>query len=264
MTFFFHCSAWRCRCSDYFTVKTLLLVLPRNETFFSQRQGVVTQTTSQWKPCCHYLAMESDFFSFIVRSWMFGLPHCEKSIVTTLWWNNFFDCLASSEWGNVDAEIEDPFIENPELKHSLIKAWSRSVYSPACYTYCQEFLPCQFLPFWSIHLHFDQNLSQVFHVLAAAITGSCVGLQNKIGHCSQSLHLIKVPVLGFLGISLGSKCCVSGLAFQNLILRERLVYSIKKEKLLNWELWFKKETCGLMTCLLNNLETDWNLFSALI
>ena len=31
-------------------------------------------------------------------------------------------------------------------------------------------------------IFFLQNLSQVFPVLAAANTGSCVGLQNKIGH----------------------------------------------------------------------------------
>ena len=30
------------------------------------------------------------------------------------------------------------------------------------------------------------------------------------------------------------------------------------------ELWFEKKTCGIMTCGLNNQETDRNLFSALI
>ena len=64
-----------------------------------------------------------------------------------------------------------------------LKAWSRSVYSHTCYAYCREFFPCLlFLPFQSIHLHFFQNLSQFFPVLALANTGSCVSLQNKIGH----------------------------------------------------------------------------------
>ena len=32
------------------------------------------------------------------------------------------------------------------------------VYSHTCYAYCQEFLPCLFLPFQSIHLHFSKTL----------------------------------------------------------------------------------------------------------
>ena len=44
----------------------------------------------------------------------------------------------------------------------------------------RDFFLCQFLPFRFIHLHFFQNLSRVFPVLAAANTGSCVGPQNKI------------------------------------------------------------------------------------
>ena len=37
--------------------------------------------------------------------------------------------------------------ENAELKRSPFKAWGKSVYSHSCYAYCQEFLPCLFLPF---------------------------------------------------------------------------------------------------------------------
>ena len=70
------------------------------------------------------------------------------------------------QWGAADAEIKVPSVENTELKRSPFKAWSRSVYSHTCYTYCQRFIPCIFLPFRSIHLHFFQNLSQFF---------SCVG-----------------------------------------------------------------------------------------
>ena len=86
------------------------------------------------------------------------------------------------QWGAADAEIKVPSGENTELKRSPFKVWSRSVYSHTCYAYCQEFLPRLFLPFQSIHLHFFQNLSQFFTVLAVANTGSCVGPQNKIGH----------------------------------------------------------------------------------
>ena len=87
------------------------------------------------------------------------------------------------QWGAADAEIKVPSVENTELKVSPVKAWSRSVYSHTCYTYCQGFLPCLFLPFRSIHvLHLFQNLSRHFPVLAVANIGSCVGPQNKIGH----------------------------------------------------------------------------------
>ena len=74
------------------------------------------------------------------------------------------------------------FVENTELKGTLFKAWSRSVYSHTSYAYCQGFLPCLFLPFWSIHLHFPKTSSDFFPVLAVANTSSCVGPQNKIGY----------------------------------------------------------------------------------
>ena len=91
-------------------------------------------------------------------------------------------CYTPLQWGAADAEIKVPSGENTERKRSPFKAWSRSVYSDTCYAYCQEFLPCLFLLFWSIHLHFFQNLSQFFLVLAVANTSSCVDQQNKRGH----------------------------------------------------------------------------------
>ena len=75
-----------------------------------------------------------------------------------------------SQWGAADAEIKVPSEENTELKGSPFKAWSRSVYSQACYAFCQGFLSHLFLPFQSIHLHFFQNLSRFFPVLALANT----------------------------------------------------------------------------------------------
>ena len=89
-------------------------------------------------------------------------------------------CQLSPQWRAADAEIKVPSGENTELKRSPFIAWSRSVYSHTCYAYCQGFLPCLFLPFQSIHLHFSQNLSRFFPVLALANTGSCVGPQNEI------------------------------------------------------------------------------------
>ena len=98
------------------------------------------------------------------------------------WGTRWLSYARPPQWGAADAEIKVPSGENTEFRRSPFKVWSRSVYSHTCYAYCQEFLPRLFLPFRSIHLHFFQNLSQFFPVLAVADTGSCVGPQNKIGH----------------------------------------------------------------------------------
>ena len=95
--------------------------------------------------------------------------------------NSLDTTILAPQWGAADAEIKVPSGENTELKRSPFIAWSRSVYSHTCYAYCQGFLPCLFLPFRSIHLHFFQNLSRFFPVLALANNGSCVGPQIKIG-----------------------------------------------------------------------------------
>ena len=63
----------------------------------------------------------------------------------------------------------NPFVENAELKCSL--------------------------PSRSIHLHFSKTSPEFFPVLAVANTGSCVGLQNKIGHPAfRYTQLMQVPV----------------------------------------------------------------------
>ena len=62
-------------------------------------------------------------------------------------------------------------------------------------------IPRYFLPFWSIHLHFFQNLSRVFPVLVVAKIGSCVGPQNKVDHLAHRYrNLMQVPVLSARGI----------------------------------------------------------------
>ena len=91
---------------------------------------------------------------------------CQRYILSTEYrWQSVIFCnddkTASSnllplQWGAADAEIKVPSGENTERKRSPFKARSRSVYSPACYAYCQGFLPHIFLPFWSIHLHFSR------------------------------------------------------------------------------------------------------------
>ena len=100
------------------------------------------------------------------------------------------------QWGAADAEIRVPSGENTELKRSPSKAWSRSVYSHTCYAYCQGFHPCLFVPYQSIHLHFFQNLSQFFPVLAVANTGSCVDLHG----INRSPCLMQVSMLSVHGM----------------------------------------------------------------
>ena len=84
--------------------------------------------------------------------------------------------------------LKTPSVENPELKDSPFKAWSRSGYSHACFTCCQGFLPLtNFYLLGPFILIFVQNLSRVFPVLAVANAGSCVDLQNKTG-CPARHH----------------------------------------------------------------------------
>ena len=80
----------------------------------------------------------------------------------TLQWIEFYNFTSVSGWfsvftlqqGAADAKIKvPPVVITKLLKGSSCKAWSRSMYSHTCYTYCQGFLPCYFLPFQSIHLH---------------------------------------------------------------------------------------------------------------
>ena len=109
-------------------------------------------------------------------------------------WDLKYSALASRsqiwtpQWGAADAEIKVPSDEITELKRSPFKAWSRSVYSHTCYAYCQGFLPCLWT-FWSIHLHFLQNLSWFFPVLAVANTGP----QNKIRHPVGAGSCVECP-----------------------------------------------------------------------
>ena len=87
------------------------------------------------------------------------------------------------QWGAADAEIKVASVETTALKGSPFRAKSRSVYGHTCYAYCQGFLPCLFLPFWSIHLHFFQASRDFFFLCWLWLThDSCVGPQNKIGH----------------------------------------------------------------------------------
>ena len=95
-------------------------------------------------------------------------PHCLSSFLPAV--------------GSCGRRIKVPSGEITELKRSPFKAWSRSVYSHTCYAYCQGVLLCLFLPFWSIHLHFFQNLSRFFPCWLWLTHGSCIGPQNKIGH----------------------------------------------------------------------------------
>ena len=108
---------------------------------------------------------------------------CQNNIwsMWKVWLNDVrITLLRLYQWGAADAEIKVPSDENTELKRSPFKAWSRSVYSHTCYTYCQEFLP-YFYPSSPFICIFSKTSSDFFPALAVANTGSCVGPQIKIG-----------------------------------------------------------------------------------
>ena len=104
------------------------------------------------------------------------------------------DPSIAPQWGAVDAEIKVSSGENVEFKHFPFKALNRSVHSHTCYAYCQGFLPCLFLSFRSTHLHFFQNFSQFLLCWLWLTHGSCVSLQNKIGHPARCRFPCWVPV----------------------------------------------------------------------
>ena len=54
-------------------------------------------------------------------------------------------------------KLKSHLVRTQELNRSPFKAWSRSAYGHTCYAYCQGFLPCLFLPFQSIQLHFSKT-----------------------------------------------------------------------------------------------------------
>ena len=106
---------------------------------------------------------------------------------------SFFTNLS---WFSINTSIRlsaVPSGENIELKRSRFKAWSWSVYSLTCYTYCQGFLPCLLLHLRSIHLQFFPKPLSIFAVLVVVNTGSCVGPENKIGHLTGGRFPCWVP-----------------------------------------------------------------------
>ena len=114
--------------------------------------------------------------------------------------NNIF-LQVPLQWGAADAEIKVPSDESTEFKRSPFKAWSRSVYSRTCYACCQGFLPCLFLPFQSIHLHFFPKPLPIFPVLAVAYTWFLCRPTEWI----RSICQRQVPVLSAHGIETGTK-----------------------------------------------------------
>ena len=119
--------------------------------------------------------------------------------------------------GTVEAEIKVLSVERSELKGSPFKAWSRSVYSHACHGYCHSSLLIFTLPVHSPT--YFPNLSRVFLVLAAASTGSCASLQNKIGHPARRYRqMMQVPVFECsrnINRPQNMFYCISGLKFRD-------------------------------------------------
>ena len=138
--------------------------------------------TQNWLAYRHGLLTSFSFLISLSLLLRFPFPLLFVVIAYLLLFFFVFQIHLAQQWGAADAEIKVSSGENTELKRSPFKAWSRSVHCHACYAYCQGFLSCLFLPFWSIHLHFFQNLSRFFLCWLWLTHGSCVGKQNKIGH----------------------------------------------------------------------------------
>ena len=99
--------------------------------------------------------------------------------------------------------------ENTELRRFPFKAWSRSVYNSTCYTYCQEFLPCLFLHFQSIHLHFFQNLFKFFLCwlwLAVCLPPHWLGLLDLVLPVKRFEFVFLIP-LAMIVVNLWSVHC---------------------------------------------------------
>ena len=86
--------------------------------------------------------------------------------------------------------------------YSSFKAWNRSEYSHACFTHCQEFLPC---PNFDLGSQFTFILFQIrslpFNCVIANEV-SRVGQENKTGHLAHSHKRFKqVLVVSAYGIN---------------------------------------------------------------
>ena len=86
------------------------------------------------------------------------------------------------QWEAADAEIKVPSGENTELKRSPFKPGVgryKVIYATLT---ARDFFLAYFYPSGPITCIFSKFFPDFFPVLAVANTGSCVGLQNNIGH----------------------------------------------------------------------------------
>ena len=74
--------------------------------------------------------------------------------------------------------------------------------------------------------------------VCVANTGSCVGLQTKIGHPAHRYRqLMKVPVLSVIGIKVSCDTCIIVVLGLRSEIVDLVLYVVGE-----------KETCGIMTC----------------
>ena len=156
-----------CVIIEYYLTQTIVRF---HHTVFNIPSQNVIQQSKTIHHLFHYDLPKST--GFIQSACFGGILHTPQSVdfMSVLCNRAQFILTPIPQWGAADAEIKVPSDEDTELKRSPFKPWSRSVYSHTCYTYCQGFLSCLCLHFRSIHLHFFQNLSRFFPVLAVANT----------------------------------------------------------------------------------------------
>ena len=133
-------------------------------------------------------------------------PHPGLSTIMAQWWTSFDE--RGPRWFTVrittfSASPRSGELRTQKLKSHLARTQSLNVLplKPGVGQYiaihatltARDFFLAYFYPSGPFTCIFFQNLSQYFPVLAVADTGSCIGLQNKIGYPARCRFPCWVP-----------------------------------------------------------------------
>ena len=156
-----------------------------------------------WKSCANTSSSLLQLFAMLACSldWIFGIAHTDNMI--------FYHCclcvcvcvepsaFISPQWGAADAEIKSHLVRTQSLNVLPLKPGvGQYIAIHATLTARDFFLFCLFRHFRSSHLHFFQNLSRFFPVLAVANTCfPCRPADQNRSSCRM-----QVPVLSARGI----------------------------------------------------------------
>lgn len=111
----------------------------------------------------HLSRLSSSFFFFSIHVCVIFVLSVPLSLLFLLPRSPF-----SAWWGTADEEIKSPLLRIHQMFY-LFLTWSRSEYSPDCFSHRQEFCPFSFLPFWFNELRllsilFKNNVTSVLNI----------------------------------------------------------------------------------------------------